>query len=158
MCITMVAQPGNFLNVQFGNIDFFVFLQNQNKTGSTRGGSTKEARLYTGLFSTSFQPARLSPLARSKRFFTTPSFFNTQISHLSWIAKQLSWAPKSSKIQQNNIFVISYPFSRQFLYLLYSQARHSVRDNQCTDCSGKFSSISRDIFFVQFSNNIRDPF
>ena len=46
MCITNVAQPGNFLNVQFGNIDFFVFLQNQNKTGTTRGGSTKEARLY----------------------------------------------------------------------------------------------------------------
>ena len=46
MCITKVAQPWPFLNVQFGNIDFFVFLQNQNKTGSTRGGSTKEARLY----------------------------------------------------------------------------------------------------------------
>ena len=46
MCITKVAQPGNFLNVQFGIIDFFVFLENQNKTGSTRGGSTKEARLY----------------------------------------------------------------------------------------------------------------
>ena len=42
----MVAQPGNFLNVQFGNIDFFVFLQNQNKTVSTRGVSTKESRLY----------------------------------------------------------------------------------------------------------------
>ena len=47
MCITKVAQPGKFLNVQFEKIDFFVFLQNQNKTGSTRGGSTKEARLYT---------------------------------------------------------------------------------------------------------------
>ena len=41
-----MSQPGNYLNVQFGNIDFFVFLENQNKTGSTRGGSTKEARLY----------------------------------------------------------------------------------------------------------------
>ena len=35
MCITKVSQPGNFLNVQFGNIDFFKFLQNQNKTVST---------------------------------------------------------------------------------------------------------------------------
>ena len=50
MCITKVTQPGNFLNVQFRNIDFFVFLQNQNKTGSTRGGSTKDARLYYQLF------------------------------------------------------------------------------------------------------------
>ena len=36
MCTTKVAQPGNFLNVQFGIIDFFVFLENQNKTGSTQ--------------------------------------------------------------------------------------------------------------------------
>ena len=47
MCITKVPQPGNFLNVQFRNIDFFVFLQNQNKTVSTRGVSTMESRLYT---------------------------------------------------------------------------------------------------------------
>ena len=46
MCITKVAQPGNLLNVQFGNIDFFVFLQNQNKTVSTRGVSIMESRLY----------------------------------------------------------------------------------------------------------------
>ena len=41
-----MAPKGNFLNVKFRNIDFFVFLQNQNKTVSTRGVSTKESRLY----------------------------------------------------------------------------------------------------------------
>ena len=45
MCLIKVGQPGNFLNIQFENIDFFVFVQNQNKTVSTRGVSTMESRL-----------------------------------------------------------------------------------------------------------------
>ena len=31
MCITKVGQPGNFLNVQFGIIDFFVFCKIKTK-------------------------------------------------------------------------------------------------------------------------------
>ena len=54
MCITKVGQPGNFLNVQFENIDFFAFLQNQSKTVSTRGVSTMESRLYKGCVTTAY--------------------------------------------------------------------------------------------------------
>ena len=40
VCLTLNNEKNVILKV------FFVFLENQNKTGSTRGGSTKEARLY----------------------------------------------------------------------------------------------------------------
>ena len=94
MCIIKVPQPRNFLNIQFGNIDFFVFLQNQNKSVSTRGVSTKESRLYFLCFQTFFL-----------YFFKNYSRWDLKV----YILKFKSWKIKSlSRATKKSIFYIIY--------------------------------------------------